>query len=107
MVPVRLDEAPSEEMLSAMTDDVRRMIDAHKSTKEKQIEGESLLPFYDGSIEMGFTRPIQNGSVLTKYAYPLFNLWIPIRKQPVTTKTGDTSRWKIGSGYDQTVSIWG
>ncbi|GJJ75938.1 ribosomal biogenesis protein LAS1 [Entomortierella parvispora] len=42
LVPVRLDETPSEEMLSAMTDDVRRIIEAYKINKEKQIEENNL-----------------------------------------------------------------
>jgi len=49
LVPLRLDETPSEEMLSAMTNDVRRIIEAYKSTKEKQIEG--WFPYSRGVLE--------------------------------------------------------
>lgn len=39
LVSVRLDEKPSEEMKSAMSDDVRQIMEAHRTVKEKQIEG--------------------------------------------------------------------
>jgi hypothetical protein len=39
LVSVRLDEKPSEEMKSAMSGDVRQIMEAHRAAKEKQIEG--------------------------------------------------------------------
>ncbi|KAG0090729.1 Ribosomal biogenesis protein las1l [Podila epicladia] len=42
LVSVRLDEKPSEEMKSAMSNDVRQIMEAHRATKEKQIEENSL-----------------------------------------------------------------
>ncbi|KAG0029814.1 rRNA-processing protein las1 [Podila clonocystis] len=42
LVSVRLDEKPSEEMKSAMSDDVRQIMEAHRTAKEKQIEENSL-----------------------------------------------------------------
>ncbi|KAF9204805.1 rRNA-processing protein las1 [Podila verticillata] len=42
LVSVRLDEKPSEEMKSAMSDDVRQIMEAHRTIKEKQIEENSL-----------------------------------------------------------------
>ncbi|KAF9416186.1 rRNA-processing protein las1 [Podila epigama] len=43
LVSVRLDERPSEKMKSAMSDDVRQMIEYYRSSKEKQIEENSLM----------------------------------------------------------------
>ncbi|KAG0350248.1 rRNA-processing protein las1 [Podila minutissima] len=42
LVSVRLDEKPSEAMKSAMSDDVRQIMEAHRAAKEKQIEENSL-----------------------------------------------------------------